>query len=318
MKKSTLIWLITASCLTAVGVIMMIVVMSIYKWDFTKLSTTEYKSTTYDITGEVTDITISADTEDITFIPCDGENARVECIEPEKINHSVTLDNGKLRIGVKDDREWYEYIGLFLGNTKITVYLPAGEYGDLAIKNSTGDMSVPKDYSFKSIDIKGSTGDLDCSSFVSGPIKVKLSTGDITIKSISAEKLDLSVSTGTVRVSGIACEGEISLDVSTGNADLKNISCRKLNSTGSTGNVYLKNFIATGNIYIKRSTGGITLNKCDAKSLDLTTSTGDITGSLLSKKVYLTDTSIGRVSVPKTTEGGKCKVKTSTGDIIFR
>ena len=45
------------------------------------------------------------------------------------------------------------------------------------------------------------------------------------------------------------------------------------------------------------------------------TSTGDVNGTLLSEKIFITDTSTGRVSVPKTTSGGKCEITTSTGDI---
>ena len=45
------------------------------------------------------------------------------------------------------------------------------------------------------------------------------------------------------------------------------------------------------------------------------TSTGNVKGTLLSDKIFVTDTSTGRVSVPKTTSGGKCEITTSTGDI---
>ncbi len=68
-------------------------------------------------------------------------------------------------------------------------------------------------------------------------------------------------------------------------------------------------------IEIDLSTGDIRLEAIEAGGLDLTTDTGDITGTLLSDKVFLTETSTGRISVPKTTTGGKCELKTSTGDI---
>ena len=53
----------------------------------------------------------------------------------------------------------------------------------------------------------------------------------------------------------------------------------------------------------------------DAAEIFVKTSTGDVSGSLLTEKVFITDTSTGKVSVPKTTTGGKCELITSTGDI---
>ena len=45
------------------------------------------------------------------------------------------------------------------------------------------------------------------------------------------------------------------------------------------------------------------------------THTGDVSGNLLSDKVFITETDTGRIDVPKTTTGGKCEIKTDTGDI---
>ena len=41
-------------------------------------------------------------------------------------------------------------------------------------------------------------------------------------------------------------------------------------------------------------------------------------GSLLSDKVFITETDTGNVNIPKTTDGGKCEIKTDTGDIKIK
>ena len=41
----------------------------------------------------------------------------------------------------------------------------------------------------------------------------------------------------------------------------------------------------------------------------------DFFGSLLTDKVFITDTDTGSVDVPKTPAGGRCEIKTGTGDI---
>ena len=61
----------------------------------------------------------------------------------------------------------------------------------------------------------------------------------------------------------------------------------------------------------------LVFDRCDAAELSITTDTGDVKGTLLSDKVFIARTDTGRVHVPETTNGGKCKITTSTGDIIF-
>ena len=66
---------------------------------------------------------------------------------------------------------------------------------------------------------------------------------------------------------------------------------------------------------IDTDTGDVKLDACDANSIDIETDTGDVMGSLLTPKIFDTDTNTGRVSVPQSSEGGLCKITTSTGDI---
>ena len=47
----------------------------------------------------------------------------------------------------------------------------------------------------------------------------------------------------------------------------------------------------------------------------LETDTGDVTGTLLSNKIFMYDTDTGDVSLPSVMSGGKCQIETDTGDI---
>ena len=57
---------------------------------------------------------------------------------------------------------------------------------------------------------------------------------------------------------------------------------------------------------------------CDAEEIGIKTDTGDVTGSLLSEKVFHARTDTGRIEVPKTTGGGLCEIVTDTGDVRIR
>ena len=128
-------------------------------------------------------------------------------------------------------------------------------------------------------------------------------------------ELTLAVSTGKVEVRSAVCEGAVDVTVSTGRAILADISCKSFRSEGDTGELLMEHVIVAEQILIARSTGGVRLERCDAAELLVTTDTGDVTGTLLSEKVFITQSNTGSVSVPETTTGGKCKITTDTGDI---
>ena len=57
---------------------------------------------------------------------------------------------------------------------KITVSIPKGEYGELVINLSTGDVNLPKEFTFKNIDIACSTGSIKTQSSAYKNIKLKV------------------------------------------------------------------------------------------------------------------------------------------------
>ena len=77
--------------------------------------------------------------------------------------------------------------------------------------------------------------------------------------------------------------------------------------------------IASTKIEIDTTSGEIELERCDAQGLLLKSNSGDISGTLLSEKRFVTDTTSGDVNVPNTAPliAGACEVTTTSGDIFF-
>jgi len=290
-------------------------VMSMLKWDFTKLSTVKYETNNYEITENFNNISIITETSDVVFVPSENQKASVVCHEQKNMKHLVIVQNGKIVIEVVDTRKWYEYIGINFSTPKITVYIPQGEYGKLSIKSSTGDVKIPKEFKFENIDISESTGNVTNYASASENIIIKTSTGNIRVENLSANTLDLSASTGEVTVSNVTCEGDVKINVSTGKTNLTNIECKNVVSNGDTGVISLKNVIAAEKFSIERSTGDVKFDGCDAAEIFVETDTGDVRGSLLSDKIFVVQTDTGSVDVPKTISGRKCEITTDTGDI---
>lgn len=316
MKTSTKVWLIVAAVFVLAGSILFTEVMTVLNWDFSKLSTVKYETNTYTVSEEFTHVSVAADTTaDVTFAVAEDNAVTVVCYEEVGAEHTVGVENGMLMVNRKGTRKWYQHIGIHFRSPRITVYLPAGTYGTLMVQTSTGDVSVPADFAFDCVDIAVSTGHVTCGASATQTMKIQTTTGHIRLSDLSAGSLALTVSTGRIDASAVTCDGDASVAVSTGKAHLTDVTCRNLSSSGSTGDLTLKNVIATEAFTITRSTGDVTFDACDAASLTVTTDTGNIKGSLLTEKVFITHTDTGRVDVPESTEGGKCKLTTDTGDI---
>ena len=78
MKKSTKIWLVIATCLLlAVGIVFG-GVMTMLKWDFTKLSTVKYETNNYELNTEFENISIITNTSDIIFLPSENDKTEID------------------------------------------------------------------------------------------------------------------------------------------------------------------------------------------------------------------------------------------------
>lgn len=318
MKRATKIWLTVAASLVLLGLAVTGGAFAMVKFDFSGFATSKRVSNTYVLDGEIKDITVNVYTADVAFAAHDEDGAKVVCYETEKLKHSVELKDGTLSVSTVDTRRWYDHIEIFsVGHSIVTVYLPRGEYNALLISSNTGDIGIPKDFSFESISVEASTGSIRCLASATGEVKLKASTGDIEVSDMTADSLELCVTTGQISASAVKCAGAVSVKVRTGKTSLDGVECNSLASSGNTGEISLRNVIASDSFFIERSTGGVSFDACDAGSITVVTDTGDVKGSLLSDKVFSAHTDTGKVRIPSSASGGLCNITTDTGDILI-
>lgn len=313
MKKSTKIWICTAS-LFVIFVLLVYAVVTVCDWNFANLDTVVYDTVTYEVGEQFTSVSVDSHIADISFIPCDGDSVSVVCYKPQNTDYSVGVDGNNLFI-----TEIYDYTNNFhifnFKNPTISVYMPRKNYTSLVVLSKTGDTYISDDFYFESIDVTATTGSVKCKDCEFDKIKVELSTGDIILESVNAKAIELSVTTGGIEVDSIKCTGDLYINVQTGESKLSNVTCKNLISNGSTGDILLKDVIANDTFNIERSTGDVKFEACDANEITVKTSTGSVRGTLISEKIFTAKSNTGSVKVPQTTTGGKCEIKTSTGDI---
>lgn len=316
MKKSIMISLIVAGALVLFGAGLFAGAMTAVGWNFSILNTYEVVNNTYDVDQPFTNISIDTDTVDIRFAKSSDGKCRVATRDTSNHIYSVAVEDGTLHIRV-DFKRLLE-IGIGVYDSFVTVYLPEDAYGTLTIKEDTGDIEIPGNFSFESMDIALDTGDVVSHADATGTCRIEATTGDIKVENASVGALALRTTSGDITVSDVVCAGNFSANVRTGDTILTNLICTDLTSTGTTGELKLTNVIASGKLDITRDTGDVTFEGSDATSIKVKTSTGDVTGTLLSDKIFRRKTSTGRVELPQTTTGGVCDITTDTGDIIIR
>lgn len=316
MKRATKIWLIAAAILVVAGSAVFCVSMSKAQWDLSAFGGAAYETNTVAIDESFRKVSIRCSTEDVSVLPSENGKCSAFFYENEKEKHTASVKDGTLLITVPEKGKWYDHFTFFSFDTpKITLYLPQAAYDSLTIEGSTGDVSLAEDFTFGSIQVSVSTGDVSCLASSSGPIRISTDTGDISCSGIAAKTLTLSVSTGKVETRAVVCTEDAAVTVSTGEAFLADLSCKNFVSSGSTGDISLEKVIASDSLSITRSTGDVSFRQCDAAALSVETDTGDVTGSLLTEKIFIAQSDTGRIAVPETASGGKCRITTDTGDI---
>lgn len=293
MKKGTIIALLVAVILIVAGGVLLMLGLS-FAGDVVAAPVQTEK--TYVVDAPFESIRVETDTCDVDFQKTDG-SFKVSCPESEKYSYTVTVEENTLCVRQVDLRQWYDFIGIHLGEEKITLYLPEEIYDTLYIETDTGDIGLPDSFSFTGATLVSDTGDVGFAAQVNEELSVTTDTGDIGIHGVSCKVLK--------------CESD------TGDVALESCDAGALEIQTSTGDVTLCNVLLTGQMKLRTTTGDVNILSCDADTVDIQTSTGDVFGKFLTSKWFHAVSDTGDVIIPMTREGGVCSIITDTGDITF-
>lgn len=315
MKRKTKNWLGTGASLILVGLILYVGAMTALKWDYAKMSTIDYVSNTHEIKESFRNISLKTDEARIVFALSKDGKCRVECYEEAKAVHAVAVKEATLSIEMTHTRSWYDYIGIHYESPKITVYLPKQEYNALSINLNVGNIEIENKLAFTNADIRLSTGNVNYGASTKEAIHIQIGTGNISVGRLTAGSLDISSAVGTVAITDLTCKNDLTLGLTTGTTSLNDVFCGNLVSTATAGEITLDHVIAREKFTIERDTGNIKFKGSDAAEIHVKTNTGNVSGSLLTNKVFLAKSESGKVHLPPSTTGGPCKIDVLTGNI---
>ena len=296
------------------------------------------ESKDYTVTEDFQDIRVDTVSADVTFALSNDGACRVAVKDDGRMSYTVGVVDSILTVHAERKEPWYKKpFSLFGGaeDASVTVYLPAKAYRSLIAETTSGGieaecrLSVSGDVSLavttgdiewqgsaESLFVKATTGEISLENVtVAETITVETTTGEINLTRVTGSSLDAHAGTGDIEVTDSEIAGQIAVNSTTGEISLTRVISDSLNAETTSGRVELTDTVVAGQITAKTGSGAIRLIRADAATLSLKTTSGSVTGSLRTPKVIYADTTSGSVNVPKSTEGGLCEVKTTSGSI---
>ncbi len=287
MSDRKRIAIIIAVSFITIGLLVFITGFVLSGFSFKKAFDKNIVENTYEVSSPFASISIDGTVQDIEFIKAtDGVN-KVVVKEHKDIKFSVEVVNDVLTVCYDDDRNFVAKYLSSNGFAKkyIKVYLTENSYNSLKINVATGDVQIPQDYAFTSVEVSSSTGDVEFSATVSSELKIMVSTGDVKIKNSALGSLVIDGSTSDIEIYNVTVSGAVDIKISTGDVDCEGfLSANSVSVETSTGDVDLKikglkeeysysYDVSTGNsnldaftnqngkiIFVKTSTGDININ----------------------------------------------------------
>ena len=355
MKKSVWISMIVAAGLLLAGIACMVVGLGLRGHESLLGEDPSLVTTAFTPEGDFTSISVDTITADVKFLYAEDGICRVEARDRESIIYTAEILDGTLLIRAEDHRSWMDHIEFFgvSQNPTVTVYLPAKSLKALTVDVTTGDVSIPRDFTFSgNVELSSNSGDLTLLAAVEGDtsletttgdvtvegkhktVSASATTGDVTLRHVDAKELTVSVTTGSIHVqkavavavTAAAGTGDVILEdvitddairvtTTTGDQQLLRVLCGSMTLRAGSGCVTLTESVALGHAAVKTTTGDVTFVRSDAVTLSVDVTTGDVTGSLLTSKIFSVASTSGSVNVPQSSVGGLCEIKTTSGSI---
>ncbi len=285
-------------------------------FDFSKLVNIGYENKTY--FGNTGDdfgiIDIESIHCDVILRYSDDNRWKVVCPQNDKVKYVAELKNGTLTVRRIDERHWYDHIGVNLSfNAKLYVYLTDTEYSSIKVTTTSGNITVPHDFSFENASLETTSGDISfASTSDSAKVAFKTTSGDIDF---SGKALNFTVTStsGDIKADGLeACD----TNIETVSGDISVSNAKSGISAGTTsGNIDLKLVVSDDEIRASAVSGNVRLTGCDAHTLRLNTTSGNITGTILSPKNFSASSISGTIKIPPSEGVDTCDMRTTSGNI---
>lgn len=321
MKKSGVTLIIVAVSLIIVGMLICSAALFSSDFDLKKINTYNMEQKTDTVSESFSSVQIKSNYYDVRLCVSEDGQCRIVRPEDENIKFNIKVENSTLSVTFENNRKWYDHIGINFGypENTLTVYLPETEYEELSVSSSSGDIYADKSVKFNKVKLESTSGDIDYYGNAATEAVFKSTSGDIEADGINGSVISITTTSAEVSLSNVNADGAVTVSTTSGDVEAESVRCGIFSCSVTSGDIELADLIAAEKLTLSCNSGDVSLNKCDGGSIDIKTTSGSVSASLLSGKLFDCKATSGDVSVPVSDkDAGKCKVKTTSGDIWIK
>jgi DUF4097 and DUF4098 domain-containing protein YvlB len=244
-----------------------------------------------------------------------GRSVKIALPREEYTSLDVKTISGQVNINVR-----YTFSeDVTLTSTSGTIGTAATIGGHLDMRSTSGDLyamgflnTVTARSTSGKVNLGGKTELGDCTAATAD---LETTSGEIRVRTVTLDSLTAQTGSGGICMESVTVIEATDLETTSGEITLLYTTCGTLTAETGSGGIDLTDTTVTGHIQAETTSGSIRFARADAETLDLKTNSGSVKGSLLTPKIFYTDTTSGSVDVPKSTEGGLCEIQTTSGSI---
>lgn len=316
MKKATKIALLVAAVCVGVGLALSFTAYAISGFDTEALFVRRFTPVTYAVDQPFDSLSVAGGSCDVRLLPSDDGTCRVDCAECDGLRFSVEVVGGVLTVRQEDVRKWYAHIGVFIGETPVTIYLPETAYERLSVQTASGNAEIPDAFRFHTAEVSAASGNVRFCADVTEDLTVRTASGNATLSGVTCGTLSVQTASGNAELTDVACGADANVRTTSGNSTLSGMTCGgTLTLRAASGDAELSDVTAE-RLDGETASGDLSLSACDAQTIRLQCASGDIHASLRSGKQFSAHSASGDVRVPESTPGaGTCELTTASGAI---
>lgn len=244
-----------------------------------------------------------------------GRSVKVALPREEYKSLTVETVSGHVSINVR-----YTFSeDVTLTSTSGTIGTAAAIGGHLDMRSTSGDLyamgflnTVTARSTSGKVTLGGKTVLGDCTAATAD---LETTSGEIRVRTVTLDSLTAQTGSGDIHMESVTVTEAADLETTSGEIALLYTTCGTLTAETGSGDVELADSTVATHLQAKTVSGDIRFARADAATLNLKTTSGSVSGSLLTPKIFYTDTTSGSVDVPKSTEGGLCEIQTTSGSI---
>ncbi|MCR5432324.1 MAG: DUF4097 domain-containing protein [Lachnospiraceae bacterium] len=299
-------------------------------------SNVNYVDVTAEPVGTYENVTVNTSAEDVRLYLTDGKT-RVDAHIDENRILTADISNDNLEIKITENSKIrLSLIGY--ENSYINVYLNKADFkGSLTVKTSSGNIEIPKDFTFKGMTLGSSSGDIVSQCTANGIVTGVASSGKVEISNADAIEIFVDTTSGNIRLENCKSSKGVTIGSSSGDQIIRNLTAEAFSSESSSGDLkladsnikgLLERSVSSGesefkdsvsdSLFVKSTSGDVEFEKFDAHNINIETSSGEVEGTLLSGKIFDVDTTSGDVQTPHDEGTDKCTVNTTSGDVEIK